>query len=328
MKHIITVIGIILIGAGALLVQSCSNNDPAPEKLNANDAPAKVTNNGAEITFGIQSPQLQQIATDTVRKESMSLVVSAPAHVLVSVVHSETGNVSLNLFESQDITQLYSDYVKSTSTLEHSSKALERVRDLYSHQIAAGRDLQDAEADHAQAQADLADKESRLRAAGIDPAILRTTPAGSVWAVAELPETQLSFIKLNAKATLECNSYPGESFEGHVSSIGDVIDPNTRTVKVRIVLANHNDKLRPGMYATARFEEGRTEAVSVPRSAVVNVEGKAFVFTQMAPGTFERTEVHIGAETQDKDVVDTGLKPDDIVATSGVILLKGLSFGY
>jgi len=314
--------------AGAVIIQSCGNDDAAPKKLNLNDAPAKVTNNGIDITFGLQSPQLQQFTIDTVRKESVVLAVSAPAHVLVSVVHSGIGTIPLHLFESQDITQLYSDYLKSVSTLEHSSKALERVRDLYNHQIAAGKDLQDAEADYTQAQADVADKESQLRAAGIDPAVLRTTPAGSVWAVAEVPETQLSFIRLNAKATLECNSYPGETFEGRVSSIGDVIDPNTRTVKVRIVLANHNDKLRPGMYATAHFEEGRREAVSVPSSAVVNVEGKAFVFAQTAPGTFERTEIHIGAETSEKDIVDAGLKPDDIVATSGVILLKGLSFGY
>ena len=206
------------------------------------------------------------------------------------------------------------------ATLDHSSLALQRTKDLYAHDIAAGKELQDAAQDYASAESDLADKISRLRAAGIDPAELRKTPPGTMWQVAEVPETQIAFVKIHAKATVVFSSYPGKTFSGHVGAIGAVIDPVTRTIKVRIVLENANGELRPAMYGTAQFEEGRTDAIPLPRSAVVNVQGKAFVFAETAPGTFHRKEIAIGAETKDDYIVNAGLKPNDVVASSGVIL--------
>lgn len=319
-------LSIVLLGAATLVV-ACKHDDPA-QAVDPRSAPAQVQDNGMVLQFGEQSPQLQQIAVDTVRCHAMKVGIFAPAHIAVSVVPSETGAGPLYLFESQDITQLYSDFVKSGSAIERSSKALARTRDLAAHKIVPEKDVIDAENDHAQAEAERAQLESRLRAAGIDPKSLKATTAGNVWVMADVPETQLALIRTGAPAAVACNAYPGERFTGTIASVGDVLDPTTRTAKVRIVLSNRGGKLRPGMVATATFDETSANAVSVPRTAVVNVQGKSYVFAQTAPGVFRRTEVRIGAETPEAYLVNSGVEANQQVASGGVMLLKGLSFGY
>ena len=310
----------------ALALAACGKSEPS-SAIDPKTAPAQVRDAGLQIVFGEQSPQLRQISVDTVRCSTINVGVTAPAHVAVSIVPSSTGGTPLFLFDSQETTQLYAEFVKSGAAIEPTTKQLERVRALYAHKIVPQKDVLDAENEHAQVEADRGQLESRLRSSGIDPAALRSAAPGTVWVIADVPETQLSLMHRGGSVKLTCNSFPGQSFTGTIAAIGDVIDPGTRTVKVRVAL--HSDgALRPGMYATATFDERSANAVSVPRTALVNVQGRSYVFACTAPGVFRRTEVSIGAETPEAYLIATGVTADQQVASAGVMLLKGLSFGY
>jgi membrane fusion protein, heavy metal efflux system len=318
--------GLMLIGSFTAF-QSCNRTDSQAAESAGIEVPATVSPNGLEITFPPGSSQLEQIRTDTIRQTELQLGTTVPAHIAVSVVHSEFGASNLDLFETQDLAQVHSDFIKSSSALERSSKQLDRVRDLQGHKVVAEKELLDAENEYVQAQAELAEKESRLRAAGIDPMALGKAQSGSVWVLADIPEGQLQSIQRGARVEFACHSFPGEQWAGKVISTGGVVDPATRTLKVCAVLQNQRGTLRPGMFGTVSFTESLKSLLIVPRSAVVNVQGKTFVFRQSGR-SFQRDEIQVGTETRDGYVVMRGLRPHDVIAAGGVILLKQLSFGY
>ncbi len=322
MNRIMFVFPITIIIAFALV--GCHRSDGENTQPDENTTQPQVLNGGTEIHFPTQSPQLQQISTDTVREQTIQIDFSAPAHVAVSVAHSEFGNSNVYLFENQDLTQLHADFIKSVSAAERSSKHLERMHDLYDHKAVAEKELLDAQAEHIQSQAELGEKESRLRAAGIDPKALGHTAAGTILAIADVPEGQVTNIQKDTKVELQCNAFADERFIGHGVSIGDVIDPATRTVKVPITIANPRNKLRAGMFGTAHFIL-KQHAMTIPRSAVFTIQGKSYVFVQSSPGSFQQTEIHFSSETPKFCAVNSGLKSGDIVVKDNVILLKQLS---
>lgn len=310
---------------GITMLQSCGSNH-SPKPTDPDGAVPTVSNNGEEITFGPQSPQLQQFTVDTVREISMKISVSAPVHILVSVVKSNLFDKKLYFFETQDITDLYSNYLTNMATLEHSSLALQRTKDLYAHGIAAAKDLQDAEQDYASAQSNLADNISRLRAVGINPKDLEQTSAGTVWGIADISEDQVTDIKPDTKAELEYNAYPGEQFVGRIASIGDVIDPNTRKVKVRITLTNPGGKLHPGMFGEAYFSEGPWKVVAIPTTAVVREgDGTLTVWVTTDHQHFLKTRVKIGMQANDRYQIIEGLLPGEQIVANGGIFLSNMA---
>jgi len=328
MKIILLILFVMMIAVITLPMISCNKSDSQAAGNSSIEIPTKVTNDGTDILFPPGSPQLQWIETDSVKFQTLHLNITAPAHIAASVVPSEFGSSNLYLFESQDVTQLYADFVKSASAADRTSRQLERMKDLHAHMAVAEKDVVDAQHENAEAQADLAEKESRLRAAGIDPKALHETPAGSVWVLADIPENKLSSVHAHASAQLICNSFPNETFQGFVVALGDVVDPSTRTVKARIVLPNTTRVLKPGMFGNIIINETTQRALAVPRNAVVTVQGKSYIFKQVGAESFRRMAIQIGSETQDFYLVSTGLHPGDKIATGGIVLLKGLSFGY
>ncbi len=175
-------IGGLLALSASFMSQSCNRTDSLAAESRAAEAPVQVTRGGFDIDFSPRSAQLGQIGTDTVRSQELELGITAPAHVVVAIARSEfQGNIYL--FETQDLTQLYAEFTKSSSALTRSSRQYERVKDLRYHKAVAEKDLQDAEHDYAEARAELGEKESRLRASGIDPRELEKTAPGYVWII-------------------------------------------------------------------------------------------------------------------------------------------------
>ncbi len=307
------------------MFQACNRPDRANSNSEQDMTQPQVVNGGTEIIFAPHSPQLQQITIDTIREVTMSLSISAPAHNLVSVVKSELGEGKLYLFETQDITDLYSSYVTSMANLEHSTLALKRTQDLFAHDIAAAKDLQDTKQDYATVQSNLADNVGRLRAAGIDPTELRATDAGTIWTVAEVPESQIALIKINRSATVEFNSYPGREFIAHVSAIGAVIDPAVRTVKVRLILSNPSNELRPAMYGTAHFIESQQKVIAVPITAVVREgDGTMTAWVTTDGHDFRQKAVRIGLEKDSSYQIRDGLHPGELVVARGGVFLSNM----
>ncbi len=145
----------------------------------------------------------------------------------------------------------------------------------------------------------------------------------TLWVIANLHEKDISLVRPGSAAAVTVPAWPGETFRGRLSLIGDIEDEATRTVKARIEIGNPQRKLKPGMYAeitlTAPVE---TRILAVPESAVRDVEGRQVVFVPGPNGTFVPRPVKTGRRSDGWVEVIEGLKEGDEVVTDGSFSLK------
>jgi membrane fusion protein, heavy metal efflux system len=145
----------------------------------------------------------------------------------------------------------------------------------------------------------------------------------TVWVAADVPEDQVRFAKVGSPVHITINAYPGETFDGRVMRIGDVVDPQTRTVKVRAQLINPNGRFRPEMFAQIREQQGSTELPVVPRTAVIENQGKTVVYVERSPGDFEEVPVQMAWQGADRVAIRSGVRAGDHVVVAGGMLLRG-----
>jgi HlyD family secretion protein len=142
--------------------------------------------------------------------------------------------------------------------------------------------------------------------------------------VVNLVEKDLRRVNVGAPAVAEVDAYPNEEFTGRVARIAPVLDPATRTAEMEIELPNASYRLKPGMYARVRLTtDERTDALVVPRNAVVDTEGQRGVFlfdAQKREAKFQPIEVGL----QDDQVAEilTGLREGQTVITTGATALR------
>ncbi len=144
----------------------------------------------------------------------------------------------------------------------------------------------------------------------------------SVWAVGDVYEKDFASLTVGDSAEVTVNAYPGLTRHGRITAIGSALDTTTRTLKVRVVLANPGTRLKPDMFAVIRAVRAVRASVVVPEAAVVREGSSAFVYVQTSPGHFARRAVTLGrdAEGHQQEVV-SGLAPGDTVVVDGAELL-------
>jgi len=144
-----------------------------------------------------------------------------------------------------------------------------------------------------------------------------------LWAIAEVNEEYLGKLRIGMPVRVFVQAYGTEAFHGRIGKIGDVLDPATRTVKVRVELNNTKGRLKPEMYATVEIELGNTStALTVPAEAIQEIHGQSSVFVRTAPDRFEVRSVAPG-RTLDHDVEITGsVNPGDRVVGHAAFVLK------
>ena len=138
----------------------------------------------------------------------------------------------------------------------------------------------------------------------------------SVWLVAQVYEFELGRLRAGQPAVVTTSAFPGRSFEGRIAFIEPVLDQQTRTARVRIVLPNRGGELKPGMFADARLQVPIEEGLSVPRSAVIDTGTRRVVYVESAPGTFQPREVTLGATAGDRVAVLDGVKEGEKVVAA------------
>ena len=305
------------------LLLSCKEKKKGQVQL-VNNSP-QITNEGKLITFRQVSANFQSVL---VSKNALDGTFSAPAIVIANILKPAAyAATPIILFDNPELTQLYSAYLQSSAHYKRDLDFLGRARDMYEHQAGTGRELKEAETGLTETATDMAEKEARFRMIGIKPEELKHPKPGNAWLMSDVPESILNNIQTGKKVSIEFSSYPGQRFTGLVSAIGEVIDNNTRTVKVRISLDNKENKVRPGMYAKANFYVSVNNSLSIPVSSVVAVQGKNYIFIKKG-FSFTRQEVVTGQQLKDQILILSGVKNNDSVAYIGTMLLKGLSFGY
>lgn len=144
----------------------------------------------------------------------------------------------------------------------------------------------------------------------------------TVWLVAELPEAQGAAIKPGDAATASLAALPGEGFAGKVEFVYPELSGATRTVKLRIALANPGARLRPGMYANVRLDGApRGEALTVPTEAVIRTGTRSIVLIAEDEARFRPVAVRTGVEAGDRIEVLEGLSEGQQVVASGQFLI-------
>lgn len=149
-----------------------------------------------------------------------------------------------------------------------------------------------------------------------------------VWVQAEVYEKDLGRIRVGQSAFVTVDTYPNQSFEGKVAYISDVLDPQTRTARVRCELTNRDLRLKTDMFANIELPtKFSKQAIAVPADALQEVEGKNVVFIRRSQTQFEKREVEKGVTVNNQTEIVSGLKQGELVVTQGAFHLKSILAG-
>lgn len=163
---------------------------------------------------------------------------------------------------------------------------------------------------------------------GMGQELFVVTDLSEVWAVGDLYEQDFRAVGVGSEAAITSPAYPGTTLRGRVAYIDPRVDPQARTAKIRVALANLDGRLRLGMYVSMAF---RTQAgdrvVLVPMAAVQALGDRQVVFVAAKDeeGKFIQRTVRLGPSVAESYAVVSGLRPGDTVVTEGSFLLRAES---
>ena len=270
--------------------------------------------------------------------------------------HVSTGQV-LAIMDSPEVGALRADLHEAESLVRIARENYDRERRLEAQGISSRRELLEAEAELRREEASLLRAAERLQSLGAGqgeggqffvPAPFSgivvekhaslgevVTPADQLFTVADLNrvwlelsvyERDLRRISVGQTVEVTAAAFPTRAFTGRIVYVGDILDPDTRTVRARVELPNPDGALRPGMFATASIELGGTglSAALVPLDAVQELEGRKVVFVPTGePRQFRAIPIEVSEQTHESGVlVLSGIAPGDQVVTSGAFLLR------
>lgn len=152
------------------------------------------------------------------------------------------------------------------------------------------------------------------------PNLFTIADLSHVWVICDVYENDLPAVRLGETADIKLNAYPDQTFHGRIANIGKVLDPNLRSAKVRIELANPGI-MRAGMFVTATFYglKGTVHAV-IPSSAVLHLHDRDWVFLPAGDGQFRRTEVTGGKIENGSQLILNGISPGQQVVQDALAL--------
>jgi len=262
---------------------------------------------------------------------------------------------TLLVISSPDVASAFSDYEKAKADEVLSKKALDRAQMLYDRGAIAAKDLEVAQDTEDKAKVDLETADHRVRILGGDPAhpspllelkapvsgtiveqnvagfegvkSLDNTPnlftianLGEVWVVCDVFENDLGEVHFGDAAEIRLNAFPDRIFKGRVADISRVLDPNTRSAKVRIVLGNADGALRPGMFAVATFRSRKlTDRVVVPSTAIMRLHDKDWVFCKEGDKRFRKVQIDAdGLAPDGMQEIRKGVKAGDELVTNAL----------
>jgi Cu(I)/Ag(I) efflux system membrane fusion protein len=156
--------------------------------------------------------------------------------------------------------------------------------------------------------------------------LYQVTDLSSVWVLADVFEQDIGLVKSGAKASVKINAYPGKTFEGKITYVYPTLKAETRTVPVRVELANPGQLLKPAMFSQVEMQVGAKAAVlTVPDSAVIDSGTRRMVLVQLQEGRFQPRDVKIGARAENYVEVQEGIKEGEQVVVAANFLIDAES---
>ena len=265
---------------------------------------------------------------------------------------------SLFYVNSREAAAAISEYLENRKDLELAEKTYSMTKDLYEHEAASRISLQQAENDLAKAKARTARSEYVLKvfnlsvdATSMDSkfpvrspingkVVERSVTEGqfvqadsnplmiiadlaNLWVVADIYENDLRLISQGQRAEVTTAAYPNERFTAELSRISDVVDPTTRTVKVRFVVSNPAGRLKPEMFASVKiFINEQASIITVPANAVFTEGGKNYVYVQTGTTEFTRRTVEVLPDPSGRMRVTSGIKSGEKVVSERAMLVN------
>ncbi|HTH54197.1 MAG TPA: efflux RND transporter periplasmic adaptor subunit [Edaphobacter sp.] len=263
--------------------------------------------------------------------------------------------------QSSDIAAARSDFEKAKIEVLRADRALARGKLLLQHEVLSQADYYELDAADQTAHSELDRARQRIRELGFaedgttDEVSLRSPISGvvldigsaagemqrsldnatpiatianidSVWIVGDIFERDLASITPGREVQIAVPAYPGLSLTGRIANVGDALDPNTHTVKLRVVLPNPKHTLKADMFANIRIPGAPRSSVILPATAVLHEGDKTSVFVADASGKYVQKPVTVGRSFDSGAVksieVLTGVNDGDKVVTAGGALLR------
>ena len=365
------------IGVYRLIAGQSLERAHAPAAVSQKSVP-NLVRDGSRIVVPEGSPLRGKLTIGTVTQQQIDRTLQLPAIVeaeparTVKVLPPVAGRLidlkiqlgervergqELAVIDSSDLAQAYADEDKARSAVKMTKQALDRAVALEKYSAGSVKDRQQAENDHAQAQAELERTQSRLRAIGVvadlkeegrklslkapvsgsvidlqvargahlndtTAAIMTIANLDEIWVTANVPEKDTALVAQGQAVDVVFAAYPGEVFKGRVLFVSDILDPDTRRTKVRIAFQNPNMRLKPNMFASATFVTPKQTVPIVPTTAVVLRNEADQVFVEIAPWTFEARPIEIDFQQGNQAVIAHGLKAGQRVVVRGAVLLN------
>jgi cobalt-zinc-cadmium efflux system membrane fusion protein len=261
----------------------------------------------------------------------------------------------LATIDSPDLGSAYSEHVKAQAALLQARQEFERQKALQDEDISARKDFEAAQLALSAAESDVRATSDRLAQLGASTGadsrreyILRSPIAGhvvemngsqggywndttasimtvadlsTVWLSASVAEKDLAQMFVGQAARIVPNAYASREFDGKVKYIADLLDPDTRTARVRVAIDNRDGLFKPGMFARVSFSGPTHQALLVPAAALLQSGLYTRVFVEQTPFRYESRVVSVGATVGDRVEVLSGLKAGErIVVKDGVLL--------
>ncbi|MGH7256482.1 MAG: efflux RND transporter periplasmic adaptor subunit [Nitrospirales bacterium] len=149
----------------------------------------------------------------------------------------------------------------------------------------------------------------------------------TVWVMANIPEKDIQYVQeavsFNQSVDVSLSSYPQEVFRGTVTYVGDVLDPATRTLRIRVEVPNPDTRLKPEMFATVRvYSRPEDHVLTIPAQAIQRDEGQSVVFVQVNGNRFERRPVTLDSQNGEVIKVLDGLHEGELVVVQEAFVVK------
>ena len=320
-----------------------------PEQFPVATATARAAASELHVT-GVVSPDVSR--TVPVISLASGRVVAIGAKLGDAVTKGQL----LIRIQSTDISAALSDYRKALASQILARAQLDRANTLHEKGAMAKKELEIAQDADAKAKVDVETTAERLRVLGADinqpsgvidihapvsgviteqnvtaaagvktldnsPNLFTIADLSYVWILCDVYENDLSNVQTGQYADVRLNAYPGRVFPARISQIGPILDPNTRTAKVRLELRNPGF-MRLGMFVTATFHglQKQTRAV-VPASAVLHLHDRDWVYVPAEGKTFRRVEVTGGNMLAGNiQEILSGIAPGDRVVSNALVL--------
>jgi cobalt-zinc-cadmium efflux system membrane fusion protein len=284
------------------------------------------------------------------------------SRIVVTPGEHVTASQPLLYVASPDYSLLRSAYIKARDALQLADRFYKRAQDLFAHQVISQADLEQAESNRTQAEADLQSSEQAIRVLGItNPESVLTAPSSaelplfaplagevverlcspgqllqaggtqcftlsdmnSVWVLVNVYQKDIAYVHVGEDVTIDNETYPGV-VRGKIQYVAAALDPTTRTLQARIEATNPGERLKKDMYVTAEVRAGMIpNALSVPDAAVLrDTENMPYVYLQTGASQFARRMVTLGESQGGKTQVLSGLLAGDKVVGDGSLFLQ------